>query len=180
MYTVDENEYSTTIEASVKKIITLIVFLTFISIALSIIIVREFILIFSENNTFTYIIFGPLIFLILFLMYDLWLLLGKEKIILTNSHLIDVKSNAIFSIKRKFDIDKIKNIKIKDEEIGKLSYIESRKKIIRERRRAFPFWYRMGTIEFDYNNRTFTILSGLEEREIRSVIEIINKNLMIK
>jgi hypothetical protein len=107
--------------------------------------------------------------------YALWYIIGKEKIKFEDGYLLIVKTNYIFSFKKKYLLREIKEIRRQylkaNDQVTKIG------KTMDEIGRAFPFWNKMGQIQFEYKRKNVTVLNGLRAEEIDEMIEIILKEI---
>ncbi len=172
------NNNTVTINTPVKKIVVLVFFLSIASILFGVVVATELFSMLSGNYPFDSIVLGPIVIFMFFSFYVVWLIFGKEEIRIDDKYLIEIKSNRIFSIKRKFELNKIKDIRINENRIEKSGFVEIYVSKIKEVRKAFPFWYNMSSIKFECNNRTISVLSGLNVREVNNTIELIRERCL--
>jgi len=126
--------------------IFLLLFLTFIEIAL---IIGTF----KSLN----VIFGLAIFTIyLFYVYRtfFWYLFGKENVKITQNNLIILKKGTFFVKPKKYELCKIKDIRIEQYKFKFLDFFGSR--------RSLTTLISYGCIVFDYENKTFNFGESIE------------------
>jgi len=133
--------------------------------------------IFGFATPFDLNIFGYLIVCPLITMYALWLINGTEKIILDGKKLILIRSNGIIQISKIYETNQIHNLRLRKRKYPTESFLDTRRERIREKQRAFPFWYKMGKIEFDYQDKNITILNGLNQLNAQVVLKHLTKNV---
>ncbi len=133
--------------------------------------------VFTLNFNFPEQLYGYLIFGLPFATYSLWLLIGKEKILIKNDIIEITKTNGILTFRKSYDIKKIKNIETIKKKYKSDSFIDTKRENIREIRKAFPFWINMGKIKFQYENKNISIFNGLNNSEMIEVCEILKSEV---
>jgi hypothetical protein len=134
-------------------------------------------IIFTLNFNFPPEIYGLLLFTPIFTNYSLWLFKGKETLFFENDSLGYIRTNGIITIRKKYEIKKIKNIITIEKQFKSDSFIDTKREIIKDTQRAFPFWLNMGKINFQYGNKNINILNGLDNYEMIEVCKILNTEL---
>ncbi|RZK09614.1 MAG: hypothetical protein EOO46_13305 [Flavobacterium sp.] len=111
-----------------------------------------------SKEAFGLFLVGPFI-----IHYALWLTIGKEKIVFENLSMTYVKTNGILGKEIKFDLKLIKDVRGIDNVYNS----------------EFPFFRDEGRIKFKYENKSLSILRGLKDDEVNTVLELINYELEI-
>ncbi len=117
--------------------------------------------------------YGILLLTPFFANYSLWLYKGKEKLFIENDSLEYVRTNGIITIRKNYEIKKIKNLIKAEKQFKSDSFIDTQRELIKETQRAFPFWLKMGKIKFQYENKNINILNVLDNYEMNEVFEIL-------
>ena len=105
-------------------------FASIIMVPFFIIIVIKTLITFNFN--FPQEIYGLLIFTPIFANYALWLYKGKEILIVENDLIEYIRTNGIITIRRNYEIQKIKNITTKGKQFRSESFIDTKREIIKE------------------------------------------------
>ena len=133
---------------------------------------------FFINGRFEIVKFLGYCFFILFAsQFILWFTKGKEEIVIENNTLTTVKKNGFLTFRKEYDVSKIHEIKPAQSVVLNESKIQKEMRLIRERRRAFPFWLKMGMVEISYGKKRISIFNGLEQHEVEPVINLIKTAL---
>lgn len=122
-------------------------------------------------------VYGLLLFTPIFANYFLWLFKGKEKLFLENDLLEHTRTNGIITIRKNYEIKKIKNILTAEKQFKSDSFIDTKRELIKETQRAFPFWLNMGKIKFQYENKNINLFNGLDNHEMIEVYEILKMEI---
>lgn len=117
---------------------------------------------------------ASLVFFLIFSMYFLWFLIGKEIVLVSNGVLKLVKTNGIITFSQNLKINEIRNVSVAEKKNKSDSFIDRKKDRIREKRRAFPFWISMGKLKINYKKneklKSLTFFNGIDNSEIDKVI----------
>lgn len=106
----------------------------------------------------------------IFFCYAMWFAFGTETIVFYPDAFEVIKSNKLFSVKKRYLVSDVRNLRIR-ERMYSINWGER----IREKRKAFPFWIRMGRIHFDLPDRSVTILNGLPDDEAMEFLKLFKK-----
>lgn len=103
----------------------------------------------------------------------LWLYKGIEQVSFAEDSMIVVKTNGFLKIKRRFKLEHIEHIVPK-------KYMNLNESLIDEvlvekldKRNALLFWNNMGKIEIKYRGKYFTILNGLEKKNVIPTVNLL-------
>ncbi|WP_367768757.1 hypothetical protein AB3G33_09805 [Flavobacterium sp. WC2421] len=130
-------------------------------------------IIITLNFNFPQELYGLLICTPIFANYALWLYKGKEILSIENDLIEYIRTNGIITIRKKYEIQKIKNITTKEKKFKSDSFIDTKRELIKEMQRAFPFWINMGKINFQYQEKNINILNGINNSEMSEVCELL-------
>lgn len=146
----------------------------FVTLGLSFLLFKS---IFLFDFNFSINIIGALIFGPILANYFLWLLIGKEKMLIQKDTILYTKTNGIFTFRKIFNKCEIIKISVIEKTYKSDSFIDTRREYIREQQRAFPFWIRMGKIQIHFKNKEVTIFNGLNNSEMNEVFEILKREI---
>jgi hypothetical protein len=121
--------------------------------------------------------YGFLLLTPIFANYSLWLFNGKEILFLENDLIEYVRTNGIITIRKNYEIRKIKNIVTREKQFKSDSFLDTKRELIKETQRAFPFWLNMGKIKFQYENKNINLFNGLDNHEMIEVYEILKMEI---
>lgn len=120
---------------------------------------------------------GLLLFTPIFANYFLWIYRGKEKLFIENDLLEHIRTNGIITIRKNYEIKKIKNIITAEKQFKSDSFIDTKRELIKETQRAFPLWLNMGKIKFQYENKNISLFNGLNTYEMFEVCEVLKMEI---
>lgn len=126
---------------------------------------------FVKDAKVTMEMFGYLFWSPILISITTWLLRGKEIAVLDGTTIRLIRSNGVFKFSRNLKLCSIKNIKTTHIMHSHNNSIDGASQTILEHRRAIFFWYRMGKISFDYNNKNRTFFNGLDSDQLQEVID---------
>lgn len=126
---------------------------------------------FVKDAEVTAEMFGYLFWSPILISITTWLLRGKEIAVLDGTTIRLIRSNGVFKLSRNLKLCSIKNIKATDLVHSQNNSMDRASQTVVEHRRAIFFWYPMGKISFDYNNKNRTFFNGLDSDQIQEVID---------
>lgn len=122
-------------------------------------------------------IIGGIILGFTLINYALWLLIGKEKMLIEINSIVITKTNKLLTLSKTYEINKITKIKKREKQYESDSFLDVRRERIKEKQRAFPFWINMGRISFSYKTNGITVFSGLKDSELEIVYKLITEKI---
>ncbi|MFK8004804.1 MAG: hypothetical protein AB8H03_00475 [Saprospiraceae bacterium] len=111
----------------------------------------------------------------IFLNLAMWFNYGYEKLIFTNSRLEIIRSNQIFSIKKRINVNEIDLIEIKNKDSHNIfsAFLSRRGK----ESLTISIWWKMGQLTLKTKESKMTILNGFKENEITKMKTLIEKEI---
>jgi hypothetical protein len=166
----DQSSNNITVNSRTKKLYGLIGYITSASVVWLVLITQNTFN--SSANTIESTV-ALLVLLILFLVFDVWMVFGVESVEVTQLEIIEIKRIGFLKFTRRFELKRITEVKSNYRDPK--GFIEKSLRNQGAVLKAIFFWHRMGTIRFEYNAKVKTVLSGLDKKQIKNVLLLINE-----
>lgn len=171
------NNEDVAVEVPIKKYAILIFFNAVAFCSYFTVFVIELLKIYQLNNCFGVEHLFAMIVTLVFFMSFMWLTFGKEVVLFSGTNVYLIKSNVIFRIRTRYDVNKIKGFYVKEKKYVGKGLMRRKQQEILEKKNALLFWNDMGELYFMYDGKVKTFFNGLSNDRKDIVVSDLNNEL---